>query len=333
MKRIINALWIGFFASVLAVGAISCKKISPNDTSSLPSASFTLSAVEDRYAPFNYDWTISRDGRTDSVREQIDDMYVTHYNKLTLVVTPTGAGFQGVNVTTSNPEAVRITKIDQTHYDLSYLKDGEADISVFNGSRKDEYRITFHIAAKHEIFPTAVVFLYDEGTEREKEIRATEWFIDEQQDFKSYYIDFINYHKPLDYRVLYYQPDGFHIVMAGSEEGAMPPRVLHSLRFLRVEPENTSFRTLSFASSTYNIQALEGWKDYLSSQGLSTDWWESWSGDLDDFERVCYLAVIDIPGYINGLTMSLCELSLMCNSPTGSSRCQTAVLSRLDTSS
>lgn len=326
----------------MALYISSCNTQDPNEGfESFPAAAFTLSAVEDRYAPEPYLWTISKNGVTDSVSEELDQMYVTRYNTVTLEVKPTGAGFQGVNVRSSNTAAVRVTQLDQTHYDLSYLKEGEADITVWNGGRKDEVRITFHVKAERAVYPTAAVFIFDEGTEREKEIKCTEWFIDEKQNFESYYLRFTNYHKELDGRDLF-KNDGFHIVLLSNEVTdeeywTLPVPLMHSVRLLRIEPENTSFNYLYAEAKEYNEHLKERerncpdisptWAEYLESEGLRSDWGTPWDGYAKDFDKVCYYAGSHY--CFDGMTLSLCELTLQSKCPTGSSRCQTALLTHL----
>lgn len=339
-KHLLN---IAVMTAILAAGIVSnsCKKIDPEAAGeSFPAAAFTLSAVEDRYAPEPYRWTISKNGVTDSVSEELDEMYVTRYNTVTLEVKPTGTGFQGVNVRSSNPASVRVTQLDQTHYDLSYLKEGESDITVWNGGRKDEVRTTFHVKAERAVYPTAAVFIFDEGTEREKEIKCTEWFIDEKQNFESYYQRFTNYHKELDGRDLF-KNNGFHIVLKSNEvteENAwwiLPVPLMHTIKLIRIEPENTSFNYLYVDAKEYNEHLMENfvpdispkWAEYLESEGLRSDWGEPWNGYAKDFDKVCYYAPSNY--CLNNPTLSLCEMTLQSKCPTGSSKCQTALLMQM----
>ncbi len=328
MNKKFNFIIMATMTVMLMAGSLftSCKKVDTDQSGdSLPAAGFTLTAEEDRFTYFNFPWTISKAGVTDSVNEDSDKMYVTKYNTVTLVVKPSSpASFQGVNVRSSNAAAVRVTKLDETHYDLSYLKDGEADISVWNGGKNDEIRTTFHVTAKDAIYPTAAVFVLDEGTENETEVRAKEWFVDEKTEFFRYYDGFINVHKPLDYRSLY-KTNAFDIFINANEGvTTYPPKVLHTIRFKTLEPENTSFRNLIFASSKYNECAYKDWKEYLQSENLSTDWWDSWTGDYKDFNKTCYYAKVTSAW---GLwDFSICELTFMANRPAGSPWCQTAVI-------
>ena len=317
----------------------SCRKAPVNDPYSdplnppvkdLPAAAFTLSAVEDRYTTISFPWTISADGKTDSVREEIDDMCVTSYNVLTLFVEGSGTAYNGVNVASSNTAAVQVaalgTREGKEAFSLTYVKDGEADITVWNGSgAAGEKRTTFHVTAVKAIYPKAVVFVLDEGTEREKEVRAEEWFIDEEDKFRRYYYELLNVHKPLEQRDLYDNGE-WHVTLNSASEYQKnnPPKVMHSLRFDRVEPENTSFQHISFASTMYNSRLAKEWLPYLESEGLSTEWAKPKDGDIADFSIIGYFAYTN--ECFTYFDLSLCELSLKNKSPKGSSLCQTAIL-------
>ena len=316
----------------------SCRKAPVNDPYSdplnppvkdLPAAAFTLSADEDRYTTLSFPWIISADGKTDSVREEIDDMCVTSYNVLTLFVEGSGAAYKGVNVASSNTAAVQVaalgTREGKEAFSLTYVKDGEADITVWNGSgAAGEKRTTFHVTAVKAIVPKAVVFVLDEGTEREKEVRTTEWFIDEEERFRQYYVGLINLHKTMMDERSVFNNGEWHVYVDGKEaDGLSSPQVLHTLRYDRVEPENTSFRTIDFTSKRYNEFVNPKWLEYLKSQNLSTDWVNEWKGDIEDLKKECFLFC----GWdFNGVHISLCELSLRCVNPKGSSICQTALL-------
>ena len=330
MKR--TAIHYHLAAIVIAavMSIVSCRKTPLNpEVETLPAAEFALSAVETRMTEVEFPWSISKTGKTNSLNEDLDDMYVTQYNKVTLSVKGTGSGYKGVNVESSKPNTVQVHELSAGSYVLVYVTDGEADISVWNGGKNDEIRTTFHVTAKKAIYPTAAIFILDEGTENEKEIRIKEWFIDEKTEFFRYYATFINVHKPLDYRDLY-KTNAFDIFINRNERVATyPPKVLHTIRFKTIEPENTSFRNLIFASSKYNECANKNWKEYLQSENLSTDWWDSWTGDYKDFNKTCYYAAVSEGWGL--LDFSICELTFRANTPAGSPWCQTAVIMNTQT--
>lgn len=326
------ALAIAAAMSVLLNISTSCNK-KPQDPLAgfpeLPSAPFTLTAVEERDgAPMTFPWTVSKSGVTDSVNESIDEMYVTRVNHLTFTVEPSGASFQGVNVRSSDESRVKVVAIDAKHFALEYVefcKDGVVTVEVWNGSGAAQQMTAFKVNVTDYILPTAVVFVYDEGTEREKEIYAKEWFFNQEELFISYYDSFIDKRrKNLDDRRL--KKEDFHITINAKEEFQLgyPPKILHSLRFDRVEPENTSYRKVSFDAKRYKEFVMQEFIDYLESENLSTEWIKPYNGDMSEMNRIGYFAVC---GGFFAYNLSLCELSLSCASPKGSKGLmQTAVL-------
>ena len=124
----------------LAAGCTPGNKYNP-EVRDLPACAFTLTADETRGTDHVLPWTISKDGRTDSLEESIDDMYVTAYNQLILNVEPDAAGFQGVNVRSTNANIVRVTKVDDKVAMSLYGADSSklAEFEVYEG--RDSYSI------------------------------------------------------------------------------------------------------------------------------------------------------------------------------------------------
>ena len=158
---------------VLAIAAVallseSCHKNKPEDKNppvvDVAAAPFTLTAVESRNG-HDYPWTISRTGVTDSVEEDLDEMYVTMYNSIVVTVNPDGPGeFPGFNVRSSNTQVVEVKNISGNSFVLqrSFAQRGtEATIEVWNGSGPTEQKVSFKVNAKQMIEPTAFVFEVD----------------------------------------------------------------------------------------------------------------------------------------------------------------------------
>ena len=158
---------------VLAIAAVallseSCHKNKPDDKNppvvEVAAAPFTLTAVESRNG-HDYPWTISRTGVTDSVEEDLDEMYVTMYNSIVVTVNPDGPGeFPGFNVRSSNTQVVEVKNISGNSFVLqrSFAQRGtEATIEVWNGSGSTEQKVSFKGNAKQMIEPTAFVFEVD----------------------------------------------------------------------------------------------------------------------------------------------------------------------------
>jgi len=158
----------------LALGAAlfaGCGKDSVNDKNpaevETPAAPFTLTAVETRGLAGSFDWTISRSGVTDSVNEDIDEMYVTAFNSVVVTVTPeagSSAVYDGFNVRSSNPDAVKVTPLDKHSFEMKRPfggADGDATVEVWNGSGNQKFGTTFKVKSVKVIEPTHMVFLVD----------------------------------------------------------------------------------------------------------------------------------------------------------------------------
>ena len=154
--------------AVAASLSASCNKNKPEDKNppvvEVAAAPFTLTAVESRNG-HDYPWTISRTGVTDSVEEDLDEMFVTMYNSIVVTVNPDGPGeFPGFNVRSSNTQVVEVKNISGNSFRLqrSFAQRGtEATIEVWNGSGSTEQKVSFKVNAKQMIEPTAFVFEVD----------------------------------------------------------------------------------------------------------------------------------------------------------------------------
>ena len=245
----------------------------------LQAGAFTLSAVETRSTEVELPWTISADGRTDSVKEKVDQMCATSLNSLTLTVK--GAE---VNVRSTNTTAVRIAPLGpdadgNATYAITYAGDGEAAIEVWNGSKSGERRVSFPVTGVKDIPPTAVVYIMDEGTDMEKEIRVTKLFTN-ITEFQSHCSSTTN--NEWDIFLPYEEMAWDH-----DKRKATEPKVMHSVRFDRLEPENTSYRYVLFNTVDYftRVDSYPIFLDYLDSHGYEYNWRDEYSGDYSGLER------------------------------------------------
>lgn len=282
----INRIAVAILVSALALMlAISCNKMeSYEGTESYPSAPFTLSATEIRCRDTGkaFEWTISKDGKTDSVDEEIDDMYTTAVNILTINVKGSGA-YKGVNVRSTNTAAVVVREGDQKDsWVLDYVGDGEADIEVWNGSKKDMQKTTFHVFSKKVIDLEAVVFLWFNKDEKWEEVKVKDFF-NNFEDLREN-----GYRKMGDGHITL--PDGAigRDVPEKWKEWNNPEIPVHEVRFLRVEPENTSYRKIKWDAKRAE-ENLTKWIEFLDDQGYEYHWFESYEGDVSDLEKNFYI--------------------------------------------
>lgn len=260
----------------------SCEKEDPNVDTGLAAEKFTLSAHERRCQNTDktFDWTISASGKTDSIDEEIDDMYVTSVNELTLNSTAP------VNVVSTNTAAVAVQKLSATSYRLTYVYEGEADIQVWNGGKnfnKGTNKTQFHVTAKSLVMPEYAVFLLELNGEFFMDVKAK--FFDER-GWQAAMDNFCDGHihatpwaltknnLPLDNSNDYY--------------GVSIGDYLYHIKFLTIEPENTSFRLTTFKSDGIQIdinnekdrepawpdyKAYKCWKTICAENGLDISSW------------------------------------------------------------
>ena len=160
MKRFFHPLALAALVlGVLAMGSLtSCKKdlnaeLNPPTDDSLVAAPFSLTAEEHRGTTgATFDWVITN-GSTDSVTEELDEMTVTAHNSFTITVEPKGnpGAFPGVNVRSSNVNAVQVEMLGKSSFKLKYIGDGEASIRVWNGTETSNTTVTFPVKSVKEV--------------------------------------------------------------------------------------------------------------------------------------------------------------------------------------
>ena len=267
----------------LAAGCTPGNKYNP-EVRDLPACAFTLTADETRGTDHVLPWTISKDGRTDSLEESIDDMYVTAYNQLILNVEPDAAGFQGVNVRSTNANIVRVTKVDDKHYSLSYIADGEAIVEVWNGSGSSEQKTAFRVKAQKVIEVEKVIWLLDD-----KELEC--------HLFNSFE-EIAAYEKPLANESWGSYFFDFRVKTIHNENEWNPetgvPKALHLFRFGRIIPENASARMVNFEARYfyYNENSTEwdyNWEHLVNEHfGVSFNW-DHYHGDVSELDADVYV--------------------------------------------
>lgn len=279
---------IKIYIAICVLFAVSCNGKGGEENNpqvqDLPECAFTLKADETRDTdPTVFRWTISPSGSTDSVDEAIDHMYVTKYNTLTLIIEPSGTGFQGVNVRSTNTSAVRVTQVDQKHYNLSYQADGKASIEVWNGNGAN--KTAFEVNAKDIIYIERVIWEIDGKEHPLKYV------------FKSQLEQINMEHKlihPEEYNLTVEDYDWDRLkkdeCFVSVEVDEAIKGIVHHMSFLRVEPENTSYRNLEFEACRFYkdfwIQRANEWFGYTWK-------WENYNGPIDKLDSDVYFAVDD----------------------------------------
>lgn len=279
-----------------------CGKDSVNDKNpaevETPAAPFTLTAVETRGLAGNFDWTISRSGVTDSVNEDIDEMYVTAFNSVVVTVTPeagSSAVYDGFNVRSSNPDAVKVTPLDKHSFEVKRPfggADGDATVEVWNGSGNQKFGTTFKVKSVKVVEATHMVFLVD-GKEVLVPVQ------DSEEAAQAHYNSNMTEHVILVIpesektenweRGLEYSNDWDDIIV-------------HEIVIKGFYPENSSYDYIEEKQHTRGNRATLLWLQLLERRGLSYTF-DKFKGSITEFQNynTCYVAAhVDCTGFCIG---------------------------------
>lgn len=266
-----------------------CGKDSVNDKNpaevETPAVPFTLTAVETRGLAGSFDWTISRSGVTDSVNEDIDEMYVTAFNSVMVTVTPeagSSAVYDGFNVRSSNPDAVKVTPLDKHSFEMKRpfgaTVNGEADVEVWNGSGSLQQKVSFKVKSVKVVEATHMVFLVDG-----KEVLVP--VSNSLEEAQAHYDNHIAEHVILillDSEKTSTWEDG----LQGNDD--WDDIIAHEIIVKGVHPENSSFDYINAKPSNGTTPL---WLQLLEGRGLQHTFGE-FKGSISEFQNhnTCYLA-------------------------------------------
>lgn len=249
MKHILHtSALMGLVMMLAGAVVVACQKDNPETdvnpkVTDIAAAPFTLSAVESRNAFETFEWTVDKTGNTDSVSEELDEMTVTVFNTFTFTVKPdSGSGtFPGVNLSSSNTKVVKVNAVSKETFTLSYVGDGEATITVWNGSQGGQTSTAFKVVSRRIVHPTAFRFVVDG-----KNVDVKCW--DTYDEAKA--------HKQC-------------ILSLPEEEAAYPYdelTTIHKVVFKGFVPENCSYDMIAMDNS---IGMSEDWYNWLIKKGYN----------------------------------------------------------------
>lgn len=252
MKNHLNyAALVAILVGLALAGALvtSCRKDPGVDldppVKTLEEAPYILYAVETRNSFETFQWTVDKNGNTDSVSEELDVMTVTIFNTFSFTVKPDneGGSFPGVNVKSSNTGVVRAEVLSNSEFTLTYVGDGEATIKVWNGKEGGNTTVEFKVRAVRVVHPQAFRFVVDG-----KNVDVKCW--DTFEDAKA--------HKQC-------------IISLPAEEAAYEfddLTTIHKVVFKGFVPENCSYDMVAMYSST---GMTEEWYNWLIEKGYDED--------------------------------------------------------------
>ena len=284
--------------TLLAVAAAVCAGCGKNQMKDMnpaevetPAAAFTLTAVETRGLSGDFDWTISQSGVTDSVNEDIDEMYVTSFNSLVVTVTPEQEGvFDGFNVRSSNPNAVKVTPIDKHSFEMKRpfggSVDGEATVEVWNGSGSARQKVSFKVKSVKVVEATHMVFLVDG-----KQVLVP--VSDSIEEAQAHYDNHIAEH------VVLIMPESEKTPnweMGLDDSNDWDDIIVHEIVIKGAYPENSSCDYIEVKQHT---GATSLWLQFLEGRGLEYTG-SDFKGSFSDFQNhnTCYVAThVDCTGF------------------------------------
>ena len=279
-----------------------CGKDSVNDKNPAevepPAAPFTLTAVETRGLAGNYDWTISRSGVTDSVNEDIDEMYVTAFNSVVVTVTPeagSSAVYDGFNVRSSNPDAVKVTPLDKHSFAMKRpfgaTVNGEADVEVWNGSGSSRQKVSFKVKSVKVVEATHMVFLVD----GKRVLVPVSNSLEEAQE---------HYDNNIAEHVILVIPESEKTAnwdMSLRNSNDWDDIVVHEIIIKGFYPENSSYDCVEEKWHTKSTKSPY-WMQLLEERGLEYRF-DKFKGSILEFQNynTCYVAAhVDCTGFCIG---------------------------------
>ena len=246
MKPIKNILHtsalMGLVMMLAGAVVVACQK-DPLDefnpkTETIAEAGFSLKGKETRSdGSYVLPWTISKGGVVDSELEDLDELAITPFNTFTFEAVPDNtSGFPGINAKTDNA-CIKIERKGQSSFAISYVSDGDATITVWNGSEGGNTAVTFKVQARKTI-PVEGFLVRIDG--------------EEEVLMKAVPLGTTNMEKKIFYTVPYlsddkveYNPSGpttLEQMYSGYDREDLN---LHKVEFLHLVPENTTFRRLN----------------------------------------------------------------------------------------
>ena len=135
------SIFIAIVLSALVAASCDEKEVFTNpEEMNFASADFSVSVKERRgYMDFQY-----------SIPQE-DAPVLTYWNTVTVNAESGDPEFDGVNVSSSNPSVISVSRTDNPAvYTLTYHSDGSADIRIWNSKKEETFRITSQYAIELE---------------------------------------------------------------------------------------------------------------------------------------------------------------------------------------
>lgn len=251
MKHILHTrALMGLVMMLAAAVVVACQK-DPLDefnpkAETIAEAGFSLKGKETRSdGTYVLPWTISKSGVMDSELEELDELAITPFNTFTLEAVPDNAsGFPDINAKTDNA-CIKLERVGQNSFSISYVSDGDATIRVWNGGEGGNTTVTFKVQARKTIpVEGLLVRIDDEEEVLIKAVGSSYSVIYDKQKANPFY----------DVKYLY-RKEGSQTNDGNLEDIYRPydkeELNLHKLEILHIQPENTTYRRLNYTTIAF----------------------------------------------------------------------------------
>ncbi|MCR5243627.1 MAG: hypothetical protein K6C37_02660 [Bacteroidales bacterium] len=258
----------------------SCKGKEDVDSPTAENVDFDIEIRENRHGRI-FIWNVDKSGRTDSVEEDIDDLYVTKFNSVELAVSSPDPLFSGVGMESSASKVVSVKRTGDSTFRLAYEGDGEADILVWTGSKNGPTSRRIHVRGKREIHLKGIW------------MSCQRWHIDlEKETAEKVGKDTVFLVKEVIYNEATHSSTGGTKIYLGKLNDVYYNEnnfkrytfeTWYEFRTLKLEPENASLRYLKSAMTDFDTgyDASNVFPEYWKALSIHPD--NNWFHDVNDY--------------------------------------------------
>lgn len=159
MKHISNLLALGALI-LCAMCSVSCNKDNPREEN-YASVDFSFKITEVRHSK-TFTWDVVANAvAIDPAEQELQELWITSYNTVTVTALPLAQGFEGVNYSSSDPKRVKVLKVDAQACTLEYVGDTAEGAPVTITAKAGEFTHSFKVFSKEVIPLEGVEFWHD----------------------------------------------------------------------------------------------------------------------------------------------------------------------------
>ena len=156
--------------SMCAMCFTSCNKETPQEQK-YASVDFGLKITEVRHSK-TFEWDVNGNAvHIDVAEQELQELWITKWNTTTVTALPLAQGFEGVNYSSSDPNKVKVTMVDEQSCTLEYVADTDNGAPVTITAKAGDYVHSFKVFSKQTIKLEGIHF-YIDGTERLLKLRS-----------------------------------------------------------------------------------------------------------------------------------------------------------------